>query len=689
MGGSALQTGNRHGRGLWASSASFELGNFKLLAALMPLTVMAATAIAVAPSSGANAAPMQSCPAERPTEEEALSAASACGGDVLISPLTTETDAAAATAAGTIRWDHNYRPVRMRKGDRWTPIDTTLVQTADGRVAPAATIANVSFSGGGNQPMVTVAEGSRVLSLDSPLSDLPAPVFSGNTATYPNVLPDVDLQLSADVDGFSQVLVVRNAAAARNPRLKKLTFQTGGKGLRLANDTVGNMRATDESGTVVMTGGAPTMWDAAQNAVLSGRSLRGNGQMKRMSSKVTSNTVTLSPDAEMLSGADTQFPVYIDPGLTLNRTAWSVVDTNLPTTAYWNSTQEAQIGTLNGGTTKRRSYFAFELTGTAIAGSEVTAATLNLTETYSGSCTARQFNLYATGPISSATTWNNQPALGALQSSSTVAKGYSSSCPGGVVAMDATAAVRAAASNGGTVTLGLRAASETDNTYWKRFANNPTLSITYYDTPVGISEDADPSDPSWTESAADEQAEADEAAAAIHVDSATVNFGWSTTPAPLSTQSVTIASTTKPWGACGIWTDNHKLVRAFTRRTMNTTQGSPGYVPSGTTNLKCGSAKWGYRHLLKHRAEWQTLAAYEGENWRDLADFGIAIALLDPDVVGYRRANDTYCASRMIYLINKRTGQVASKKVVRVSFASVSKNVITAYIGDSQCNDRD
>ncbi|WIM99888.1 hypothetical protein ACTOB_003556 [Actinoplanes oblitus] len=393
--------------------------------------------------------------------------------------MTTETDSVTATSDGSIRWNHNFRPVRVRKGADWIPVDTTLMETADGRIAPVAASADVSFSAGGDAPMVTIEEGAKEFALDSPLSPLPAPVLAGDTATYPDVLPGVDLQLKADVDGFSQLLVVRNASAARNPRLKELTFHGAGKGLRLASDNDGNLRTTDDRGAVVMTGGGPTMWDAAQNAVLTGRPQHGNGQMKRMRSGVTGDAITLTPDQGMLGSADTLFPVYIDPSLTLSRTAWSIVDTNTPTTAYWNSSQEAQIGTLNGGTTKRRSYFSFELAGTAVAGRNVTAATLQLTETYSGSCTARQFSLYSTGPVSSATTWNNQPALGALQSSATVAKGFSTSCPGGPVAMDATAAVRAAATAGGTATLGLRAASETDNTYFKRFSNNPTLTITY------------------------------------------------------------------------------------------------------------------------------------------------------------------------------------------------------------------
>jgi hypothetical protein len=475
---SLLARGRRRDR-IGLSSPAPDAWVAKRLTAGVTSTIVVFVAIAAIPSPAASAAANQSCPTALPSEESALQAAVACGGTVAISDLTTETDIAVATADGTIRWDHNYRPVRMRKGDAWAPIDTTLVRTADGRVSPIATTANTSFSGGGDQPMVTVKNGAEALDLDSPLSSLPAPVLAGNTATYSNVLPDVDLQLFADVDGFSQLLVVRNASAAKNPRLKRLTFQVASKGLRLAADSGGNLRALDNNGTVVMTGGGPTMWDAAQNAILRGHPRHGNGRMKRMASEIIGDAITVTPSSEMLNGNDSEFPLYIDPGLTLNRTAWSLVDTNLPTTAYWNSSQEAQIGTLNGGTTKRRSYFAFNMAGTAVAGRNVTAATIQLNETYSGSCTARQFNLYSTGPVSSATTWNNQPALGALQSSATVAKGYSSSCPGGTVTMDATSAVRTAASSGGTVTLGLRAASETDNTYFKRFANNPTLSITY------------------------------------------------------------------------------------------------------------------------------------------------------------------------------------------------------------------
>lgn len=127
------------------------------------------------------------------------------------------------------------------------------------------------------------------------------------------------------------------------------------------------------------------------------------------------------------------------------------------------------------------------------------------------------------------------------------------------------------------------------------------------------------------------------------------------------------------------------MVRTFQRRSAVTRN---NFLRGGPSNLACGSPKWGYRHLLKHRGEWETAASIAQENWRDLADFAMYAAFTDPDVTTYSQKNNTFCFSRAILLVENRTGRTLGVKIVRVVIGAVTKNVITAYLPDEQCNDR-
>lgn len=57
-------------------------------------------------------------------------------------------------------------------------------------------VADVAFSDGGDAPMVTLTRGGGTVALSWPEA-LPAPTVSGDSVTYPNVLPDVDLVVRA------------------------------------------------------------------------------------------------------------------------------------------------------------------------------------------------------------------------------------------------------------------------------------------------------------------------------------------------------------------------------------------------------------------------------------------------------------------------------------------------------------
>lgn len=46
--------------------------------------------------------------------------------------------------------------------------------------------------------------------------------------------------------------------------------------------------------------------------------------------------MTLSPDQSLLTGAETKYPVYIDPAVTGAREAWTIAYKKTPTTGYFN-----------------------------------------------------------------------------------------------------------------------------------------------------------------------------------------------------------------------------------------------------------------------------------------------------------------------------------------------------------------
>jgi hypothetical protein len=181
------------------------------------------------------------------SESAALAKARSSGSPVEVGALRGESREVYAQPDGTFEAVQHLRPVRTRQGGKWVPIDTTLKKRADGSVGPVASSVDLTFSGGGNTPMATMTVAGRRLSLSWP-GTLPAPELDGSTATYRDVIDGVDLQLHADVDGFSHVLVVKNRQAAQDPRLATLTFTTATSGVTMAGDGSGGLRATDTGG---------------------------------------------------------------------------------------------------------------------------------------------------------------------------------------------------------------------------------------------------------------------------------------------------------------------------------------------------------------------------------------------------------------------------------------------------------
>ncbi len=107
-------------------------------------------------------------------------------------------------------------------------------------------------------------------------------------------------------------------------------------------------------------------------------------------------------------------------------------------------------------------------------------------------------------------------------------------------------------------------------------------------------------------------------------------------------------------------------------------------TPRAYYYLRCGTADYGYRHILnRHRADFERLAFGTYQNWRDIADLSMDAISRDPDAA--KPAGDGKgCLSRVIFLKNIRTNQVVRQQVIRMIYRYRDNAIISAYPG-SQC----
>lgn len=153
------------------------------------------------------------------------------GDPVVVDGLTTPTELTTVMPDGSMRLELSSRPVRVRQGEAWVPVDTDLV-ASDGWWVPVASAVPVRFGAGGSDALagVQAPDGSWVTET-WPYGVLPVPVVEGDTATYAEVLPGVDLKLVATRTGKASIFVVKSAEAARAEALAALHVTVGGADL--------------------------------------------------------------------------------------------------------------------------------------------------------------------------------------------------------------------------------------------------------------------------------------------------------------------------------------------------------------------------------------------------------------------------------------------------------------------------
>lgn len=133
------------------------------------------------------------------------------------------------------------------------------------------------------------------------------------------------------------------------------------------------------------------------------------------------------------------------------------------------------------------------------------------------------------------------------------------------------------------------------------------------------------------------------------------------------------------WRACAWNAKTTKKVHDYVRIRVR----GGGNMIGSTAALECGNSKFGYKHILAHRKDWETKAWYIQRNWRDLAGYSIHHILRDPDKVTYNKHADTWCWSRAIFLYHGK--KHVDTMYPHVALGNKGRRIVSAFPSGHQC----
>jgi len=405
---------------------------------------------------------------------------------VQITDLDATSSTTYANPDGSFTSEISSAPIRTHGPTGLVPIDTHLVAVGSAWKVAAAD-GDARISGGGSGDVASATSGSTAVGIGFGAS-LPKPAISGDTATYTNVVPGVNVVARATEGGFDLGFVL--TSRPNGPLAFNLPLDL--HGVTASQGPAGTLHYRNSKGDEVFTTLPPQMYGAAMDP---------HADMPTRSEPVATKLVTTSagqvlqvaPDPAFLADPTVTYPVTIDPSTNVGQSNYDYVDSCCNYMNYNNSLQItewsgtytgiANTGTWNGGSNKERAFYGFS--NSSYTGKYVTAATLSLYEFWAYSCSAREVDIWdLTANYGSNLDWANQPGVVTKWAAVSAAHGYSSSCGPANVNFGVTGLAQHWASLGsGVWDLEARAASETDSYGWKRFKGAATLSVTYDNYP--------------------------------------------------------------------------------------------------------------------------------------------------------------------------------------------------------------
>ena len=335
-------------------------------------------------------------------EATALEEAKRTGHRVEVTAEDTETETVYANPDGTMTSEVSEVPIRARNdaGDL-VPVNLGLT-TQDGRLAPAASTTDVSFSSTGDGQLASLDTAGASSFAMSYADSLDAPTVKDGVATYPVAGADpASVKLGASETGFTAHVVIPD----RPTQAPTYTFPLHLNGLHAALKD-GELLLSNDAGDVVASSSTLKMWDAQVDAAGDPSNVA-PVDAALVDQPDGGTALQLRPSMAFLSDPATQYPVTVDPDITSN-TGYAM-DTYLykanPDNNYA-SDYVVRVG--NNGNTNGISRAIEWFNLDRFMGRAIQSATLNMYQYYAQTCTNAVTEVYAMDPKNGGPyTWNN------------------------------------------------------------------------------------------------------------------------------------------------------------------------------------------------------------------------------------------------------------------------------------------
>ncbi|WP_225802716.1 DNRLRE domain-containing protein [Streptomyces sp. NK15101] len=316
------------------------------------------------------------------SQASAASLARKTGKPVEVTALRTIRSTTWARPDGLMTQKLYASPIWAKVGQEWKAIDTTLRRTGKGW-APAATNTRMVFSGGSKaggterasrarvsrislvkgykteadtgSALVTLTVGGTAeipefheIQLTWP-GPVPAPIIDGSRALYPEIFPGADLVLTAEDDGFAQLLVLKNRQAAADPHVAQLSYGLSSPTLSFRLDEAsGIVGAEDADGQEVALSPTPVMWDSSGPPAVTDGQLGASSQPTASESVEPVSTST-APEPSSSASAEELADDNVDPEAEVLPTATdepapTLTDPPLPTAPAEPTPEPSQTG---------------------------------------------------------------------------------------------------------------------------------------------------------------------------------------------------------------------------------------------------------------------------------------------------------------------------------------------------------